>query len=229
MMGKRFYDRREAGKLLAARLAAYGNRSDILVLALPRGGIPVGFEVASALHVPLDVLVARKLGVPGEEELAMGALAGGGVHVVNEDVVRLLHISDEVIDAATTREQAELERREHLYRGERPIYHVYGRTVILIDDGIATGATMRAAIAVVKQQQSAQIVVAVPMVAPSTCDELAREVEEVVSVIKPEPFYGVGYWYEHFPQLSDETVRSILEQAWSEPLPEPHNKFVTLT
>lgn len=209
-MGKRFRDRREAGQMLAAQLAAYMDRTDVLVLALPRGGVPVGFEIASALHVPLDVLVVRKLGVPGEEELAMGALAGGGIRVLNRDVVRYLHISDEVIDTAATREQQELERRERLYRGERPAYAIHGRTVILVDDGMATGATMRAAIAVARQQQPAHIVVAIPTAAPSTCDELTADGIEVVCLIKPEPFYGVGFWYEDFPQLSDEAVRAIL-------------------
>lgn len=209
-MGKRFRDRREAGQMLAAQLAAYTGRTDILVLALPRGGVPVGFEIASALHVPLDVLVVRKLGVPGEEELAMGALAGGGIRVLNRDVVRYLHISDEVIDTAATREQQELERRERLYRGERPAYAIHGRTVILVDDGMATGATMRAAITVVRQQQPAHIVVAIPTAAPSTCDELTADGIEVVCLTKPEPFYGVGFWYEDFPQLSDEAVRAIL-------------------
>jgi putative phosphoribosyl transferase len=212
-MGKRFRDRWEAGQMLAAQLTAYKDRTDALVLALPRGGVPVGFEIASSLHIPLDVLVVRKLGVPGEEELAMGALAGGGIRVLNRDVVRYLHIPDQVIDTAAAREQQELERRERLYRGERPAYNINGRTVILVDDGMATGATMHAAVEVVRQLNPAHIIVAVPTAAPSTCDEFTAQGVEVVALIKPEPFYGVGYWYEDFPQLSDETVRTILERT----------------
>ncbi len=208
-----FRDRKEAGKLLAAQLAAYANQQDVIVLALPRGGVPVGFEIAQALHVPLDVIVVRKLGVPGQEELAMGAIATGGICILNKDVVQFLNIPDEVIDEITAQELQELERREHLFRGERPAYDVGGRTVILVDDGIATGATMHAAVAAIKQRQPTRIIIAVPTAAPSTCDEFAAEVDELVCVIRPEPFIAVGYWYRQFSQTSDEEVRSLLERA----------------
>jgi putative phosphoribosyl transferase len=208
-----FRDRTEAGKLLATQLTAYTNRQDLIVLALPRGGVPVAFEVARALHAPLDVIVVRKLGVPGQEELAMGAIATGGVRILNRDVVQFLDIPDEVINMIAAQEQQELERRERLYRGDRPAYDVHGRTVILVDDGIATGATMHAAVAALKQRQPARIIIAVPTAAPSTCDEFAAEVDELVCVIRPEPFIAVGYWYQHFSQTSDEEVRSLLEQA----------------
>jgi putative phosphoribosyl transferase len=208
-----FHDRTEAGKLLAAQLTAYANSRDVIVLALPRGGVPVAFEVASALHAPLDVIVVRKLGVPGQEELAMGAIATGGVRILNNDVVQFLDIPDEVINKIAAQEQQELERRERLYRGDRPAYDVHGRTVILVDDGIATGATMHAAVAALKQRQPTRIIIAVPTAAPSICDEFAAEVDELVCVIRPEPFIAVGYWYRQFSQTSDEEVRSLLEQA----------------
>ncbi len=208
-----FRDRTEAGKLLAAQLTAYANRQDVIVLGLPRGGVPVAFEVAKELHAPLDVMVVRKLGVPGQEELAMGAIATGGVRVLNYDVVQFLDIPEDVINKVAAQEQQELERRERLYRGDRPAYEVHGRTVVLVDDGIATGATMRAAVAALKQRQPARIVIAVPTAAPSTCDEFAAEVDELVCVIRPDPFIAVGYWYRHFSQTSDEEVRSLLEQA----------------
>src|SRR5947208_3466501 len=212
-MSTQFRDRTEAGKLLAAQLAAYANQQDPIVLALPRGGVPVGFEIAQALHAPLDVIVVRKLGVPGQEELAMGAIATGGICILNKDVVQFLNIPDEVIDEITAQELQELERREHLFRGERPAYDVGGRTVILVDDGIATGATMHAAVAAIKQRQPTRIIIAVPTAAPSTCDEFAAEVDELVCVIRPEPFIAVGYWYRQFSQTSDEEVRSLLERA----------------
>jgi len=208
-----FRDRTEAGKLLAEQLTTYVNLHDVLVLALPRGGVPVAFEVAKALHAPLDVIVVRKLGVPGQEELAMGAIATGGVRILNNDVVQFLGIPDEVINKIAVQEQQELERRERLYRGDRPAYAVRGRTVILVDDGIATGATMHAAVAALKLRQPARILIAVPTAAPSTCDEFASEVDELVCVLRPEPFIAVGYWYRQFSQTSDEEVRSLLEQA----------------
>ena len=213
MMLTQFRDRTEAGKLLAKQLIAYTNQHNVLVLALPRGGVPVAFEVARALHAPLDVIIVRKLGVPGQEELAMGAIASGGVRILNNDVVRFLGITKEIIDKMATKEQLELERRERLYRGDRPAYDVRGRTVILVDDGIATGATMHAAVAAIKQQQPTRIIIAVPTAAPSTCDEFANEVDELVCVIRPEPFIAVGYWYRQFSQTTDEEVRSLLEQA----------------
>lgn len=213
MMLTQFRDRTEAGKLLAKQLTEYSNKHDVLVLALPRGGVPVAFEVARALHAPLDVLIVRKLGVPWQEELAMGAIATGGVRILNNDVVKFLGIPDEMIDKMAANEQLELERRERLYRGDRPAYDVQGRTLILVDDGIATGATMHAAVAALKQQQPARIIIAVPTAAPSTCDEFASEVDELVCVLQPEPFIAVGYWYRQFSQTSDEEVRNLLEQA----------------
>lgn len=208
-----FRDRTDAGKYLAAKLAKYANRPDVLILALPRGGVPVAYEVAKQLGAPLDVFLVRKLGVPGYEELAMGALASGGVRVINEDVVRQLDIPAEVIDAVAETEQRELERRERAYRGDRPPPDVKGRIVILIDDGLATGSTMRAAAAALRKQGPARIVVAVPVSSPETCNEFRREVDEVVCAVTPEPFRGVGLWYEDFSQTTDEEVRDLLERA----------------
>ena len=213
MVGKRFRDRREAGRLLAARLSAYANRPDVVVLALPRGGVPVAAEVARALGAPLDVFVVRKLGVPGHEEFAFGAIATGGVRVLNEEVVRALQIPDRVIDAVAAREQEELARRERVYRGDRPPLDVRGRTVILVDDGLATGATMQAAIRALRQQQPARIVVAVPTASLETCDELKRVVDEVICATTPDPFYAVGLWYEDFSQTTDEEVRELLARS----------------
>ena len=213
MVVERFRDRTEAGQILASRLTAYAHRPDGLVLALPRGGVVVAFEVANALHVPLDVLIIRKLGVPGYEELAMGAIASGGVRVFNDEVVRMLALSTEVINKVTVQEQHELERREHLYRGDRPASDVQGRTIILVDDGIATGATMRAAIATVRKRQPARIIVAVPVAASATCEALETQVDELICVIRPEEFYSVGFWYEHFAQTTDKEVRDLLEHA----------------
>ncbi|MGE0517965.1 MAG: erythromycin esterase family protein [Candidatus Binatia bacterium] len=210
MAPKRFRDRTEAGRLLASKLAAYANRPDVLVLALPRGGVPVAYQVARALGAPLDVFVVRKLGVPGYEELAMGAVATGGARVLNDEVVQRLHIPDYLIDATAAREKQELARRERLYRGGRAAPDVRGRTVILVDDGLATGATMQAAIKALRQQQPARIVVAVPTAAPDTCEQLKSEVDEVVCGITPEPFHAVGRWYEDFSQTSDDEVRDLL-------------------
>ncbi len=219
MKGQRFRDRTEAGQLLATKLAAYANRPDVLVLALPRGGVPVAFEVARALHAPLDVIIVRKLGVPGEEELAMGAIASGGVCVLNDDVVQMLGIPEEVIHTVATREQQEVEQRERLYRGDRLAYDVHGHTVILVDDGIATGATMRAAVAAVRHQQPARIIIAIPVAASATCEEFVAEVDELVCISRPKMFFAVGSWYEHFSQTSDEEVRRLLEQARHEQQP----------
>jgi putative phosphoribosyl transferase len=213
MKGQQFRDRTEAGQLLSTKLAAYDHRPDVLVLALPRGGVPVAFEIARDLHAPLDVVIVRKLGVPGEKELAMGAIASGGIRVLNEDVVQMLVIPVEVINKVAAREQHELERREQLYRGDRPAYDVHGRTIILVDDGIATGATMRAAVAGVRLQQPARIIIAVPAAASSTCEEFATEVDELVCIIRPKDFFAVGFWYENFSQTSDEEVRFLLQQA----------------
>jgi predicted phosphoribosyltransferase len=213
MLGRRFRDRREAGRFLAAQLTAYANRPDVLVLALPRGGVPVAAEVARALEAPLDVFVVRKLGVPGREEFALGAIATGGVRVLNEDAVRALHIPDRVIEAIAAKEQEELARRERVYRGDRPPLDVRGRTVILVDDGLATGATMHAAIRALRQQQPARIVVAVPTASPETCVELRTEVDDVICATTPDPFYAVGLWYEDFSQTTDEEVRELLAQS----------------
>ncbi|OLB96650.1 MAG: phosphoribosyl transferase [Candidatus Rokubacteria bacterium 13_1_40CM_68_15] len=212
-MVSRFHDRREAGRLLAEKLTAYADRPDVLVLALPRGGVPVAYEVARALRAPLDVFIVRKLGVPGYEELAMGAVATGGVRVLNDQVVNGLRIPDYVIDAVTAWEQQELARRESLYRGERPPPDVRGKTVILVDDGLATGSTMQAAVAALRQQQPARIVVAVPTAAPETCDALRAEVDEVICAITPEPFHSVGLWYKDFSQTTDDEVRELLARA----------------
>jgi erythromycin esterase-like protein/predicted phosphoribosyltransferase len=210
MTPKPFSDRREAGRLLAAKLAAYANRPNVVVLALPRGGVPVAFEVAQALNAPLDVFVVRKLGVPGYEELAMGAVATGGLRVLNDQIVRDLRVPDYVIDRVAAEEGEELTRRERAYRGGRPPLDVHGRTVILVDDGLATGATMRAAVKALRQHGPAQIVVAVPTASPETCGELKAEVDEVVCAITPEPFHAVGYWYEDFTQTTDQEVRELL-------------------
>ena len=215
-MIKIYRDRYEAGRELATKLTAYAHRQDVLVLALPRGGVPVGYEVAKALQAALDVFVVRKLGVPGHEELAMGAIATGGICVIDEEVLHMLHIPKEVIDAVVAKEQLELERREHLYRDDRPPPDVNGCNVILVDDGLATGSTMRAAAEALRQQHPARLVVAVPVAAPSACEEFSTEVDEVVCAQTPEPFYGVGYWYEDFSQISDEEVRGLLSQAEQE-------------
>jgi predicted phosphoribosyltransferase len=212
-MASRFQDRREAGRLLAEKLGAYANRPDVLVLALPRGGVPVAYEVARALGAPLDVFIVRKLGVPGYEELAMGAVATGSVRVLNDELVRALSIPDYVIDAITAWEREELARRERLYRGDRPPPDVQGRTAILVDDGLATGATMHAAIAALRQQQPARIVVAVPTGSPQTCDALRAEVDDVICAITPEPFHSVGLWYKDFSQTTDDEVRELLARA----------------
>jgi predicted phosphoribosyltransferase len=208
-----FRDRRDAGKQLAQELSAYTGRSDVLVLALPRGGVPVAYEVARALNAPLDIFIVRKLGLPGHEELAIGAIASGGVRVLNEDIVHALNTPQAVIDAIARRELQELERRERAYRGDRPPPEVRGRTVILIDDGLATGASMRAAVAALRAQHPARIVVAVPTAAPETCEAFESEVDEIVCAMTPEPFYGVGRWYEDFSQTTDEEVRALLEES----------------
>jgi predicted phosphoribosyltransferase len=208
-----YRNRIEAGKRLATQLMNYADRSDVLVLALPRGGVPVAFEVALSLRAPLDIFLVRKLGVPGQEELAMGAIATGGVRVINEDVVDYLRIPGEVIDAVVADEIRELERRGRAYRGDRPAPDVRGKTVILVDDGLATGSTMKAAAAALRQQQPARIVVAVPVSAPQTCDEYRMGVDEIICAVTPEPFQAVGLWYEDFSQTTDEEVRELLARA----------------
>lgn len=208
-----FRDRRDAGKKLAGELVEYAGRTDVLVLALPRGGVPVAYEVAVALNVPLDVFIVRKLGLPGREELAVGAIASGGIRVLNEDVVGLLNVPQDVISVVARRELQELQRREQMYRGERPGPDVRDRTIILIDDGLATGASMRAAIAGLRAQHPARIVVAVPTASKEACEGLRHEVDQMVCGMTPEPFYGVGKWYEDFRQTTDEEVRVLLEEA----------------
>jgi len=211
-----YRDRRDAGKRLAKLLGAYAQRPDVLVLALPRGGVPVGYEVARALNAPLDVFIVRKLGVPGYEEAAMGAIASGGIWVLNDDVIGALHIPEQVVEEVMAREQRELARREQLYRDDRPMPYVKGRTVILVDDGLATGATMRAALKALRQQQPARLIVAVPVAAHSTCLELRDEADEVICARTPDPFFGVGWWYQHFEQTTDQEVHNLLAQAAQE-------------
>src|ERR1043166_8906156 len=208
-----FRDRTEAGKYLATKLLSYKDRQDVLVLALPRGKYRVAFEVAEALRVPLDIFLVRKLGVPGHEELAMGAISTGGVRVLNEDTVDYLRIPEHIIDAIAAEELKELERREIAYRGNRPEPDVNGKTVILIDDGLATGSTIRAAAQALRQQGPARIVVAVPVSAPETCDEYRMGVDEIICALTPESFLGVGQWYLDFSLTTDEEVRDLLERA----------------
>jgi putative phosphoribosyl transferase len=208
-----FRDRADAGRQLAARLGAYANQTDTLVLGLPRGGVPVAFEVAQALNAPLDVFVVRKLGLPSQEELAIGAIASGGILVLNSEVVDLLRIPEQVIGTVAAQEQRELERRERRYRDDRAPPIVRGKRVILVDDGLATGATMRAAANALREQQPARIIVAVPIAAPEICDEFRDEVDEVVCAITPEPFIAVGLWYEDFSQTTDDQVNELLTRA----------------
>jgi putative phosphoribosyl transferase len=209
----KFKNRIEAGRFLAERLSAYANRTDTLVLGLPRGGVPVAYEVAAALSAPLDVIIVRKLGVPGHEELAMGAIASGGARFLNQDVIDYLHIPDEVIDVVAEGEKHELERRERLYRDHRPAQSPRGRVTLLVDDGLATGATMRAAVIAAREQQPASIVVAIPVAAIQACDDLRGLADEVICLYTPEPFYAVGLWYEDFSQTTDEDVRDLLARA----------------
>jgi putative phosphoribosyl transferase len=206
-----FRDRREAGRVLAERLAHYRGRPDLLVLALPRGGVAVGFEVAHALEAPLDVFVVRKLGFPGHEEYAMGAIASGGVRFMNP--MPGIEVSPEALDQVVAREQAELARRERLYRGDRPSLELRERTVIVVDDGLATGATMSAAVLAIRQQGPARLVVAVPVGAAQTCRSLREQADDVVCVTMPTPFRAVGLWYRDFPQASDEEVHALLAEA----------------
>ena len=212
-MERAFPNRAEAGRLLAEKLENYAGRSDVVVLGLPRGGVPVAYEVAQRLGAPLDVFVVRKLGVPGFEELAAGAIASGGVRVLNEDVVRALPNADQLIESVTEKETVELERREQTYRDGRPAPELRGRVVILVDDGLATGATMRAAVAALRQRGVAKIVVAAPVGAPDTCRELEQEADETICAIAPEFFQAVGQYYEDFSQTSDEEVRELLSRA----------------
>jgi predicted phosphoribosyltransferase len=212
-----FLDRREAGRTLGAELASYAGRNDVTVLGLPRGGVPVAFEVALALDAPLDVFLVRKLGVPGHEELAMGAIASGGVRVLNSSVIQQLRISAGDIERAANREERELRRREVAYRGDRPPLDLHGRIAILVDDGLATGSSMRAAVEAVRMLAPARIVVAVPVAPSSTAQEMRRIADDVVVVASPEPFEAVGRFYEEFDQTTDEEVRELLQR--STPLP----------
>jgi predicted phosphoribosyltransferase len=209
----RFADRRHAGQVLASHIEHYANRRDVVVLALPRGGVPVAHEVARALAAPLDVFVVRKLGAPAQPELAMGAIASGSVRVINDDVVRAYRLSQDDIDAVTRREERELLRREEAYRDGRPAIPLAGKTVIVVDDGLATGSTMRAAVAALRRLHPGRVVVAVPVGAAETCDELRRIADEVVCARTPSPFTAVGLWYQDFDQTSDEEVRALLKSA----------------
>ena len=208
-----FTDRREAGAELARRLTRYGGRDDVVVLALPRGGVPVAYEVSRALGAPLDVFLVRKLGVPGHRELAMGAIASGGVRVLNDDVVGWYGIPPAVIDDVAREEQAELERRERAYRDGRPPIDVKGRIVLLVDDGLATGSTMKAAVQAVRAQEPSRIIVAVPVGSPDTCREFSEVADEIVCARAPEHFAAVGQWYRDFSQTTDEEVRELLHES----------------
>jgi putative phosphoribosyl transferase len=210
---KRFLNRREAGRELARQLLQYADHSDVIILALPRGGVPVAYQVALALKAPLDVLIVRKLGLPGREELAIGAIASGGIQILNQDIVHALDIDQSIINSVLQQELQELARREESYRGNRPAPEIKDHTVIIIDDGLATGASMRAAVMGVRTQSPARIVVAVPAAAPQAIDLLQTEVDEIVYVIAPDPFDGVGKWYEDFSQTTDEEVSSLLDNA----------------
>jgi len=215
-----FINRRDAGRTLATYLSRYAARDDVIVLALPRGGVPVAYEVAQALGAPLDLFLVRKLGTPGHRELAMGAIASGGIRVLNEDVVRWYSIPELVIEAVVREEQQELERRERAYREDRPAPDLRNRIVILIDDGLATGSTMRAAAQAVRERQPSRVVVAVPVGAGETCAELAAYADEVICARMPEPFSSVGQWYLDFDQTDDEEVRALLQKSLT--TPEPH-------
>jgi putative phosphoribosyl transferase len=208
-----FKNRAQAGRELAWRLRKYANREDVIVLAVPRGGVPVAFEIATALDLPLDVFVLRKLGVPGREELAFGAIASGGVRILNRGIIEALGLAELDIDRVIQTETRELERREHLFRGRRPPLEVRGRTLILVDDGIATGASVEAGIRALRQMNPAGIVLAIPVAPQSTCTRLRPEVDELVCLDMPEPFHGVGQFYEDFSQVSDDEVQELLRRA----------------
>jgi putative phosphoribosyl transferase len=212
-----YQNRSEAGRELADALQPYANRHDVLVLALPRGGVPVAYQVAKSLNAPMDLMLVRKLGLPGHEELAMGAIATGGVRVLNAEVIQGLGISEAQIEQVAAVELQELRRRERLYRDDRPIPEVQGRCVILIDDGLATGATMQAAIAALRQQKPSEIVVAVPVAPPNTVPSLRQQADAVICPAMPEPFFGVGLWYADFAQVTDAEVRELLGEIWQGP------------
>lgn len=220
-MTEKFRDRVEAGQRLARDLGRYADRTDVLVLGLPRGGVPVAFEVARALSAPLDVFVVRKLGLPHHEELAMGAIAMGGARVLDLALIRQMGVSDAEIEQVTRREEIELERRQKQYRGDRPLPDIAGRTVILVDDGLATGSSMRVAVAALREEHPRKIVVAVPIAPEETCEMLRGAADEVVCALTPEPFYAVGLWYRDFSQTSDEEVHDLLERSREELVPAP--------
>jgi putative phosphoribosyl transferase len=209
-----YHNRVHAGRMLAAMLDSYAERDDTLVLALPRGGVPVAYEITQTLDLPLDLMVVRKLGMPGQPELAMGAIGPGGVRVLNPEVARL--VPDELIEHVAQREQLELDRRLHAYRGDRPLPRLEGRHVILVDDGLATGATMRASIAAARAQAPAEVVVAVPVAPSDTVHRLSQQADRVVCPLTPAPFYSIGQWYEDFSQVSDEDVIATLQRSWHE-------------
>ncbi|MBK8026961.1 MAG: phosphoribosyltransferase [Chloroflexi bacterium] len=210
-------DRTEGGKLLAEHLAGYRNQRDVLILALPRGGVPVAWEVTQHLHAPLDIFLVRKLGAPGHGELAIGAVATGGVRVLNNWLISMLGVTDAELEAITDRELAELERRQRLYRGDRPLPEIGGRTILLIDDGLATGATMRAAVLAIQQKEPARLVVGVPIASSESCDAFRDEVDQVICAVTPEPFHAVGLWYRNFEQVSDEEVQDLLARSRGDP------------
>jgi putative phosphoribosyl transferase len=209
----RFANRTDAGRRLATELQQYANRPDVIVLALPRGGVPIGYEVANALGVPLDVFVVRKIGLPWQEELAMGAVASGGVRVFDRNLIRVAHVSDADVERIADAEERELERRERLYRGDRPFPDLNAKTVILVDDGLATGASMRAAVAALREEKPARIVVAVPVAAPETCEAFRSIADEIVCAETPEPFQAVGQWYDDFSQTTDDDVKELLARG----------------
>lgn len=216
-----FANRADAGRQVAARLGAYVSRADVIVLALPRGGVPVGYEVATELHAPLDVFLVRKLGVPGHPELAMGAVAAGGVEVLSRDLIKDLDIPASLVQQVAVRERMELDRRDGAFRENREPLDVHGKVVVLTDDGLATGATMEAAIIALRRQQPSRIVVAVPVGAAETCKRLRRLADELVCVTTPEPFNAVGQWYEDFSQTDDDEVRRLLRAAARSATPAP--------
>jgi len=209
----KFRDRQDAGIILARYLNNYANQSNVIVLALPRGGVPVGYEIALALSVPLDIFIVRKLGIPGHEEVAMGAIASGDTVIFNETLINSLHLNQSSIDSILQSEQQELMRRERLYRGNRAFPALSGKTVILVDDGMATGASMQAAVAALRKHEPASIIIAIPVAAPQTCEEIAKLVDRIVCPMKPINFYAVGLWYESFSQVSDDEVIALLEKS----------------
>jgi putative phosphoribosyl transferase len=212
-MSARFQNREEAGRILAAKLMIYANRPETIVLALPRGGVPIGYEIASALNLPLDVMIVRKLGVPRHEELAMGAIASGGVRVLNRRVIESLRIPPDSLEAVEKREALELMRREATYRGNRQPISLKGKTVILVDDGVATGSTMRVAISALREQRVGRIILATPVAPPTVRWEMEALVEDFVALVMPEDFFGVGQWYDDFTQVSDDTVYELLRKG----------------